>query len=465
MNNLKAYQNFYFIGIGGIGMSALAGYFLNESKNVAGYDKTPSPITDMLELKGVPVHFEDSVSLIPDDFKTGNKENILIIYTPAIGLDHKEKIWFENSGFTVAKRSEVLAKICEGKKTIAVAGTHGKTTTAAMLVNLLNFAKIDCYGFIGGLMANTHSNFTAPSNPDCNLVVVEADEYDRSFLKLKPSVIILTSMDSDHLDIYGDHENLKAAYQSFIDLIEPGGKIIYKKGLKLNLPQNADQTFSIGIEDLNTNVNATNISIQNNKFCFEFKSDLSNTIEICLPIPGKHNILNALAAATAALLVGIEPGQLADAFLSFKGIKRRFEFIIDKPDLVYIDDYAHHPEELKQTIETVRTLYPDKKITGIFQPHLYSRTRDHADEFAKSLENLDELILMEIYPAREKPIKGISSAMILEKANLSFKYLMTSAEIKDHIKKNSPEVLITLGAGDIDRLVLPLKNILLKNLN
>jgi UDP-N-acetylmuramate--alanine ligase len=446
---LKNIRRVYLVGIGGIGMSGLARYFRHLGCIVCGYDKTSTDLTNQLHKEGIPVIFEDSEDWIPGSFKTPDAST-LIIYTPAIPKDSAILNFFINKGFELFKRSQVLGIISKGKFTVAVAGTHGKTTTSTMIAHILKDSGKDCSAFLGGISTNYNSNVLFGSS---NVVVVEADEYDRSFLTLHPDVAIITSMDADHLDIYGDHEHLTESFKLFASQLKPGGKLIHKKGLPL------DTGFTYAVEG-QADATASNIRIENGNFYFDFKNADTTITDIKMGIAGTHNVENAVAAIEATLLLDVSPDAVKSALGSFTGVKRRFEYIVKTEDHIYIDDYAHHPEELKACINSIKRLYPDKKLTAIFQPHLFSRTMNFADGFAEALDLVDELILLDIYPARELPIEGVTSEMILDKMKMLNKRKCGKEETVELIKNEKPVLLLTVGAGDIDQLVQPLKRAL-----
>ena len=437
------------IGVGGIGMSGLARYFKKRGAQVCGYDKTPTNLTNALVEEGIPVVFTDSVDEIPAEF-TVNDLGTLIIFTPAIPKDSQILNFFQSQGFILKKRSEVLGIISKGMFTIAVAGTHGKTTTSSIVAHLLKDSGHDCSAFLGGIATNYNSNILFGDN---NTLVVEADEYDRSFLTLHPDIAIITSMDADHLDIYGDAVHLTESFQLFASQLKTGGKLIKRKGLDL---QNG-QTYAAN-ED--ADIRALNIRVENGTFWFDFNNGTTSIKDLKLALPGVHNIENAIAAIETALLLDIPVEKIRMALANFKGVKRRFEYIIRNEKQVYIDDYAHHPEELRACITAVKTLYPEKKLTTIFQPHLFTRTRDFADGFAEVLAMTDSLILLDIYPAREVPIEGVDSAMLLNMVSIGEKHLFSKTEVLDYLKKEQPELILTVGAGDIDTLIQPIKEIL-----
>lgn len=445
--DLSKLQHIYFLGIGGIGMSALARYFVAKGIKVSGYDKTETPLTNQLQNEGIKIHFEDNINLLDEDID-------IVIYTPAIPSTHKEFLFFKDNNFTILKRSEVLGLITQNSIGIGIAGTHGKTTISTMTSHLLKQSDIDCSAFLGGISKNYQSNLLLSAKSE--YVVIEADEFDRSFLKLEPQIAAISSIDADHLDIYGDKNELKKSFEDYIRKLKPNGILIYKKGLDLKIPENI-RSFTYSLQQ-GSDFYADNIRIEDSAYVFDFYSENQNIKDIKMLYPGLHNIENACLAIAIALLCGVKQDEIKEAILSFQGVNRRFDVRIKSEKITYIDDYAHHPEELKACITSVRALYADKKITGIFQPHLFSRTRDFADEFAKSLELLDVVVLLDIYPARELPIEGITSEMLLGKIKNKEKYLLDKSEILNFIDEKSPEVLLTLGAGDIDQLVGLIEN-------
>lgn len=446
---LENVRRVYFIGVGGIGMSGLARYFKKRGATVQGYDKTSTPLTDALQDEGIPVSFLDQADQIPAAFMAP-EQGTLVVYTPAIPKDSAILHHFKSAGFILQKRSEVLGIISKGMFTIAVAGTHGKTTTSSIVAHLLKDSGYDCSAFLGGIATNYNSNVLFGEN---NTMVVEADEYDRSFLTLHPDIAIITSMDADHLDIYGDAAQLTQSFQMFAGQVKEGGIIIKRKGL--DLP--AGKSYAA---DEVADIVALNVQVVNGNFRFDFKDGNVELKDLQIALPGLHNIENAIAAIEVALLLEIPEEKIRAALANFKGVKRRFEYIVRNEDHIYIDDYAHHPEELRACLTAVKSLYPVKKLTTIFQPHLFTRTRDFADGFAEVLAMTDELIMLDIYPARELPIEGVTSEMILEKVSGADKKIMSKDEVLEHIKNKKPELVLTVGAGDIDTLVKPLKNIL-----
>ena len=437
----------YLIGIGGIGMSALARFFHAQGNAVAGYDRFATPLTEALISEGIEIQFNDDVNQLPLWVKEKSGE-VLVLFTPAIPKENLVLNFLRDLGYQVFKRSEVLGLITKEAYTIAVAGTHGKTTTASILAHILKDTGYGCNAFLGGIATNYNSNVLFDSK--AKTVVVEADEYDRSFLELYPDIAIVTSMDADHLDIYGEKESLDESFNLFVSQIKYSGKLIRKFGLNLT----GGITYSI---DGQADYQASEIRVVDGAFLFTLHYPKGKITDVTVGLPGSHNIENAVAAFTVAAELGIDHNAIIAALASFKGVKRRFEYHIKSAGLIYIDDYAHHPAELKACIQSVKELYPDKKITGIFQPHLYSRTRDFADAFAESLSELNEVILLEIYPARELPIDGISSKMLLEKISISKKSLLQKKEVVEDLKDRKIEVLLTLGAGDVDQLIEPIK--------
>lgn len=453
--DIKAIHNVYFIGIGGIGMSAIARFFNTLGKNVAGYDKVSKPLTNDLVEEGINIHFNDSIENISSEYK--NKKNTLIVYTPAIPKDNKELNFFIENGFEIKKRSEVLGMLSQEKRCLAVAGTHGKTTITTMLSHLMKQSRMGCNAFLGGISKNYNTNYLV--DKDSKYVVVEADEFDRSFMQLSPQKAVITSVDADHLDIYAGEEDIKDTFKQFVGRINSGGKLLMKKGLDFDLPERNDieiYTYSLNQD---TDFRAEDIRIENGLYVFNFIGVKGKISNLKLGLPGLINVENAIAAIGMATLSGVHNDEIFNSLQKFKGIQRRFDYQIQRDDFVYIDDYAHHPEELKASISSIKELFKGRKVTGIFQPHLYTRTRDFADGFAKSLDLLDEIILLDIYPAREEPIPGISSEIILEKIGNKNKTLCSKNELLELLENKNPEVLVTLGAGDIDELVEPIKKL------
>jgi UDP-N-acetylmuramate--alanine ligase len=446
----------YFIGIGGIGMSAIARYYKHEGYLVAGYDKTPSDLTGELEKEGIDIHFDDCAANIPPQFGT---EDTLVVYTPAVPENSNEISYFRENRITLIKRSAVLGMIAKNKKVLAVAGTHGKTTTSTLLAHLLTLASDGCTAFLGGISKNYNSNLILSKN---NMLVAEADEYDRSFLCLFPHIAIVTAADADHLDIYGTEEEMKKSFGDFVSQIKPNGALILKKGTDIPLDKISCKTYSYSYNDKDTDFYALNIELNQGFYKFDIHTPVGIISNCTLGLPGWVNVENAVAAVAAAISAGANKNKLRAALSSFSGVKRRFDVQINTSEHVYIDDYAHHPEELRAAITSVKQMFPGRKVLGIFQPHLYSRTRDFAAGFAESLSLLDELILLDIYPARELPIDGVTSEIIFDKVNLANKKMCTTDDLLNLLAKTDVDVLMTLGAGDIDRLVEPIKNFLSK---
>ncbi|WP_341214630.1 UDP-N-acetylmuramate--L-alanine ligase [uncultured Wocania sp.] len=442
--NLNSIHNIYFIGIGGIGMSALARYFNANNKNVAGYDKTQTIITEALAALNIQIHFEDSVNNI--DAKFLNPENTLVVYTPAIPKTHIELNYFKSNGFKVLKRSEILGLITENTFCLAVAGTHGKTTTTSILGHLMHECDVKLTAFLGGISENYNSNLILKGT---EVSVVEADEFDRSFLTLSPDLACITSMDADHLDIYGKASELINSFEDFSKKIKPNGKLFIKNGLPL-------KGITYGIED-DSDYSIQNIKIENGTYVFDVKTPKIVLENLQFNLPGRHNLSNALIALAMAVEYGCPNQQLAKALASYKGVKRRFTYHIKTEDLVFIDDYAHHPEEINAVHQAVREMYPNQKVLAIFQPHLYSRTRDFIDDFAKSLSQFDEVVLLDIYPARELPIEGVTSNWLLGKINNKNKQLVSKTELLKTIHKSDAQIILTIGAGDIGEEVKHIK--------
>ena len=430
-------------------MSGLARYFKKRGCVVCGYDKTSTPLTAALMNEGIPIVYQDVEDNIPITFHE-NDSHTLIIYTPAIPKTSTILNYFILKSFTLKKRSEVLGIISRGMFTIAVAGTHGKTTTSSIIAHVLKDSGYDCSAFLGGIATNYNTNVLFGDN---NTMVVEADEYDRSFLTLHPDIAIVTSMDADHLDIYGDEKHLVESFRKFVSQIKPGGKLIYQKGLGLS----GGQTYAAGVV---ADIQAVNVQIKDSSFFFDFKNRNGVIENIQFGLPGLYNIENAVAAIEVALLLGIPEDKIRIALSNFKGVKRRFEYIVKNQNHIYVDDYAHHPEELRACIQAIKSLYPNKKLTTIFQPHLFTRTRDFSDGFAEVLSMTDKLIMLDIYPARELPIEGVNSEMILNKVNIADKQIRNKQETIEYVRHKKPELLLTVGAGDIDTLIEPLKKVL-----
>jgi UDP-N-acetylmuramate--alanine ligase len=457
----------YFLGIGGIGMSALARYFNSIGVRVSGYDKTPTALTRQLTAEGINIHFEDSVELI-------DKAVQLVVYTPAVPVNHTELNFYQQHNYTVIKRSDVLQAITENSYNVCIAGTHGKTTTSTMVAHILTHSGFGCNAFLGGIAVNYDTNFWGSEK---NVCVVEADEYDRSFLKLSPDVAIISSMDPDHLDIYGTAENMEQAFIDFSARIKPGGLLLSKFGLERGKELRGDQRLTYHLDNSNADVYATNITMSNGSYHFDVvrakEGSAGNSIlkNVVLNMGGLHNIENVLAAIGVAHHLQIDDNKITDAVAAFRGVKRRFEYIVKTEKLVYIDDYAHHPEELRALITGAKKLFANKKCVVVFQPHLFSRTKDLADGFAEVLDLADEIILLPIYPARELPMEGVSSDMIIERMHSESKMVLSKENLLKHLAQEKEAhveegfegtLIITAGAGDIDTLIEPIQAIIEK---
>ncbi|MDO6519172.1 UDP-N-acetylmuramate--L-alanine ligase [Zobellia uliginosa] len=434
--DLKRIHNVYFIGIGGIGMSALARYFKFVGKQVAGYDKTETPLTEELSGLGIAIHYEDDITAVGEGFK--NQENTLVVYTPAVPLEHSEYQYFLVQGFEIKKRSEVLGLITKDSFCLAVAGTHGKTTTTSILAHLLKESGAAFTGFLGGISEDFNSNFVFEGT---DFSVVEADEFDRSFLRLFPDVACITSMDADHLDIYGNPEELQKSFLEFADKIPSDGALFVRKGLPL-------EGITYGIED-GADYCITRLRIENGTYVFDLVTPETVLTNVMFNKPGRHNLLNGLVAFAMATRTGLPLEKLASALATFKGVQRRFSYKIKTEKLVFIDDYAHHPTEINAVYDAVAEMHPGKKTLAVFQPHLFSRTRDFADAFAQSLSRFDSVLLLDIYPAREKPIEGVTAEWLMGKITNPKRKIIEKSKLLDEIKRQNPEVLITMGAGDI----------------
>lgn len=456
--NISAIKSIYFIGIGGIGMSAIARYFHYKGVKVSGYDRAETELTKSLVAEGISVHYDEDVERIPKDAN-------IVVYTPAISTEHKELAFYMANGYRVVKRSDILQIITESSFNICVAGTHGKTTTTSMIAHLLRDSGYGSNAFLGGIAANYDTNFWASVN---NVCVIEADEYDHSFLKLSPDVAVITAMDADHLDVYETEENLRQAYKDFAGRIKQGGLLLKKFGLERNM--NASRTLDYSLQNDSADVYAANIQLHQGGYKFDVVMSNNAINGLQLNMGGMHNVENMTAAIAVADSLNIDNEKIKKAVASYKGVKRRFEYIIKEDDLVFVDDYAHHPEELKALINSVKSLFSQKKCTVIFQPHLFTRTRDFAREFAEVLDMAHQVILLPIYPARELPIEGVNADLILSYMKLNSKAVMEKQELLNWIEngfqinrdREFGEVLVTAGAGDIDKLVLPVKEILVK---
>ena len=457
--NILDYKLYYFLGVGGIGMSALARYFNHYGKTVYGYDKTSTELTKQLESEGIYIHYKENEQLAKDLFSKYKKEEILVIYTPAVPKEHSEFVYIQSNQYNLQKRAWVLGEITKQFRTIAIAGTHGKTTTTTIVTHILKTAGIDCFAFLGGISQNYKTNLLlGDANNKDAFVVVEADEYYRSFLTLHPYITVITSVDPDHLDIYGDKNAMHDTYKQFASQVQNDGFLIVKKNVDNDLRLSGKRLiYSL---NLDTEYSASSIHISNGEFHYNIESPIEPVKQVAIGLPGLHNVENSIAAAAVAQQIGIKGEVINEALRSFKGVKRRFDYHVKSKSVVYIDDYAHHPEELKAAITAAKQLYPNKKVTGIFQPHLFSRTRDFADGFAQSLDLLDVCVLLDIYPAREKPIEGINSQMLLDKMESKHKHLVKKENVIEFLKTHHNEVVMTLGAGDIDTLIQPIEEYL-----
>ena len=455
INDIKSV---YFVGIGGIGMSAIARYFLSKGIFVAGYDKTPSNLTEELQKEGAEIHYEEDEALIPECCK--DKDTTLVIYTPAIPSDHKELVYFEQNGFDIEKRAQVLGALTRAYKGLCVAGTHGKTTTSTMAAHLLHQSKVDCNAFLGGISKNYKTNYILSDKSE--YVVIEADEFDRSFHHLTPFISVITATDPDHLDIYGTKNAYLESFTKYTSLIQPGGALILHKGLEMK-PALQDGVRLYEYSRDEGDFHAENIRIGNGEIFFDFVSPFGNIKDIQLGVPVSINIENGIAAMALAQMSGVSNEEIKAGMLSFGGVDRRFDFKIKNDKIVFLSDYAHHPAEIKQSALSIKELYKNRKVTALFQPHLYTRTRDFYKDFASSLSLLDEVILVDIYPAREQPIPGVTSELIYNNLRPGIKKQMCHRdEIIDIIKNNEFDVLISLGAGDIENLVPEITEILSK---
>ena len=438
------FKRLYFLGIGGIGMSAIARYFKAKGFEIYGYDRTVTALTKILEKEGMVIHYEENVENIPSNID-------FVVYTPAVPAANVELEFFRNSDVLLYKRAQVLGMLSQTYRTIACAGTHGKTTTSTMVSHIMHNSAVGCQAFLGGIARNYETNVLISDTSD--FMVAEADEFDRSFLQLFPYVAIITSVDADHLDIYQNKEFFKEGFERFTENIKDEGYLIIKKGIQLKGIHTARyQTYTYALDE-NADFYANNLRVVNGLYHFDFYHPAGDIKDIVLGIPGLYNVENAVAAIASALICGVKENEIKDALQSFRGVKRRFEIRYNHNGKVYIDDYAHHPEELKAAIQSARAMFPGKKLTGIFQPHLYTRTRDFADDFAESLSKLDEVILLPIYPARELPIEGINSEMLLRKITQENKSLVEKQNVVEVLKNKEIEILLTMGAGDIDTVV------------
>lgn len=450
---MNSYKNIYFIGIGGIGMSAIARYYKFKGCNVSGYDKTESELTEELIAEGIGVHYEDNTDFIPKDV-----ENTLVVYTPAIPHDLKELLYVQEHGYTLLKRSKTLGEIAKGQRCLAVAGTHGKTTTSTLLAHIFTDSKVGCSAFLGGISKNYDTNLLVSHNPT---IVAEADEFDRSFLQLFPEIAVITAMDADHLDIYGDLKHVHEAFQAFAGQVS--GTVITKLGLDITPNHTKARIMRYSYNDPRADFYADNLRKDEcGYFTFNLKYP-DGVIKDCrVGVPGWVNVENAVAASAIALVYGIDPEAIRHALGTFLGVKRRFDIHVNRPGCAYIDDYAHHPNEISTAISSMRDIFPGRRLTAIFQPHLYTRTRDFADEFAKALSAVDKLILLDIYPAREEPIPGVSSRLIFDKVTAPEKVLLKKEMLMKYLEDEKIDTLITFGAGNIDRFIPQITDMLNK---
>ena len=450
---MNSYKNIYFIGIGGIGMSAIARYYKFKGCNVSGYDKTESELTEELIAEGIGVHYEDNTDFIPKDV-----ENTLVVYTPAIPHDLKELVYVQEHGYTLLKRSKTLGEIAKGQRCLAVAGTHGKTTTSTLLAHIFTDSKVGCSAFLGGISKNYDTNLLVSHNPT---IVAEADEFDRSFLQLFPEIAVITAMDADHLDIYGDLKHVHEAFQAFAGQVS--GTVITKLGLDITPNHTKARIMRYSYNDPRADFYADNLRKDEcGYFTFNLKYP-DGVIKDCrVGVPGWVNVENAVAASAIALVYGIDPEAIRHALGTFLGVKRRFDIHVNRPGCAYIDDYAHHPNEISTAISSMRDIFPGRRLTAIFQPHLYTRTRDFTDEFAKALSAVDKLILLDIYPAREEPIPGVSSRLIFDKVTAPEKVLLKKEMLMKYLEDEKIDTLITFGAGNIDRFIPQITDMLNK---
>lgn len=455
---LEGYDSVYFLGIGGIGMSALARWFRSAGMRVSGYDKTPTPLTHELIEEGIEIHFEDRIEMMPGYL---SPEKTLVVLTPAIPAGHTEWQYLRNQGFNILKRSEVLGLLTKNYKTIAVAGTHGKTTTSSLIAHLLKSNGTSMVGFLGGITTNYDSNLVQEGKvEDSTLMVAEADEFDRSFLRLFPAMAVVTSADADHLDIYGDHATMLKSYRDFMGQVVTGGILIVHESIK-NLAEGLSNAVIVTYGTNTGDYHARNIRPEGGFFTFDLVGPGFVLHDLTLGVPGFHNMENAIAAAVIGLKLNLPESGIRNALQTFRGVRRRFEFIIRTPELVYVDDYAHHPAEIEAFLKSLRAMYPGKNLTVVFQPHLYTRTRDFAEGFAKSLSIADEVLLMDIYPARELPIEGVTSDLIFKDITAPVRIRCSRKDVLAKLTGLTPQIIATVGAGDIDTFVKPIKEQLL----
>lgn len=452
----KNIQNIYFLGIGGIGMSSLARYFHQLGKKVGGYDRTPTPLTQELLDLGILIHFNDRVQEVPESFL--NKENTLVVRTPAVPQEHSEFGYFKKNGFQIMKRAEVLGLLFNSQKGIGIAGTHGKTSVSTFTSYLMQACGLEPGAFLGGMAKNFNSNLLTGNS---GYVIAEADEFDRSFLQLNPYISLVTTVDADHMDIYKDYNDIANAFSEFLSHTHNDGTIILNQNVHIKIPESVD-VLTYALDSPESDIYASEIKVEENAYTFTVNTPKKSLSGFRLQVPGKTNIENTMAAISVCYTLGVPLEKIREVLPGMQGVVRRFDVQLQTKDVVYIDDYAHHPRELDAVIASIQELYPGKKLTGIFQPHLYTRTRDFADDFAISLSKLDELILLDIYPAREKPLPGVSSEMLYKKVKLEEKHHCSKENLLDKLKSLNIEVLLTLGAGDIDQWVGPIKQQLMQ---
>ena len=444
-----AYTHYYFIGIGGIGMSAIARYFKHQGYEVSGYDRTPSALTHALEEEGISVHYEDDVDAIPADVA-----HTFVIYTPAIPEELGELQYVRSHGYALCKRSKALGEIARGQECLAVSGTHGKTTTSTLLAHILTQSGEGCNAFLGGISKNYDTNLLLSKNP---VLVAEADEFDRSFLQLHPHIAVVTATDADHLDIYNDHAHVVEAFGQFTAQVDADGAVIVKEGVEVPLEETRAKVFRYAY-DTPCDFYASDITpLPGGRFDFTLNYPGGSIAHCKVGVPGWVNVENAVAASAIALLHGTDPEKIREALASFQGVKRRFDIHIETPRIAYVDDYAHHPNEIKAAISSLRNIFPGRRLTGIFQPHLYTRTRDFAPDFAEALSGLDALILLPIYPAREEPIPGVTSDIIFDRVTIPDKVLIPKEQLMEHLRSRNLDCLVTFGAGDVDRFIEPIE--------
>ncbi len=455
---MNKFTHYYFLGIGGIGMSAIARYYKTHGFEVAGYDHMQTRLTSALESEDISITYIDQISEIPSTYR--NPQKTLVILTPAIPENLEQLMYFQKNGFKIMKRAEILGYITRHSKGICISGTHGKTTTSTITAHLFKQSKVDCNAFLGGISANYQTNLLL--SKESSFVVIEADEYDRSFHHLSPYLAVITSTDADHLDIYKTHEAMKESFEHFASLIQPGGALVIKKGTDIQPTlQKGVRSFTYSMDN-EGDFYAKNIRIKSGEFHFDFITPTEIIADMRLRVPAKINVENSVAAMALAWLGGVTSEELRTGLSSYSGVNRRFQIIYQNQNMIFIDDYAHHPAELRAGIASIKEMYPDKKVTGIFQPHLYTRTRDFANEFSEALSLLDELILTDIYPARELPIEGINPELILSKMTIDNKQYCPKSELINHLtNKDDIEVLVTFGAGDIDALVPEIRKVLI----